>query len=172
MANAVVAAGEEEVAAAPKKGPSLIIQIAVLLALTGAAAGAGLLAAGMLKDDGAPAHAAAGGHDGKAGHDVADPAAEDAKRGIVNLPLVMTNLAAPTGTWVRLEMAAVFEGQPEPAITDDIHQDLLAYLRTVKLHQIEGASGFQHLKSDLEERARVRSGGKVKKLLVRTLLFE
>ena len=81
MANAVVAAGEEEVAAAPKKGPSLIIQIAVLLALTGAAAGAGLLAAGMLKDDGAPAHAAAGGHDGKAGHDVADPAAEDAKRG-------------------------------------------------------------------------------------------
>lgn len=170
MADAVAIAGEEEVAA-PKKGPSLIVQIVVLLALTGAAAGAGLLAAGMLKDDGAPARAA-GSHDGEAGHDAADPAAEDAKRGIVNLPLVMTNLAAPTGTWVRLEMAAVFESAPDAAIADDIHQDLLAYLRTVKLHQIEGASGFQHLKSDLEERARVRSGGKVKRLLVRTLLFE
>jgi flagellar FliL protein len=42
----------------------------------------------------------------------------------------------------------------------------------VKLAQVEGASGFQHLKADLEERAAVRSGGKVRKILIRTLLFE
>ena len=45
-------------------------------------------------------------------------------------------------------------------------------MRTVKLHQIEGASGFQHLKADLEERAAIRSDGHVKQVLIRTLLFE
>ena len=59
-----------------------------------------------------------------------------------------------------------------PELPELIHQDLLAYLRTLKLHQIEGASGFQHLKADLEERAAISSGGHVKQLLIRTLLFE
>ena len=40
------------------------------------------------------------------------------------------------------------------------------------MHQIEGASGYQHLKADLDERARIRSDGHVKQVLVRTLLFE
>ncbi|EHK52231.1 flagellar basal body-associated FliL family protein, partial [Allomesorhizobium alhagi] len=64
-------------------------------------------------------------------------------------------------------------GEPQsPDLIESIHQDLLAYLRTVKLHQVEGASGFQHLKADLEERAKIRSGGHVKQFLIRTLLFE
>ena len=57
-------------------------------------------------------------------------------------------------------------------MADAIHQDLLAFVRTVKMHQIEGASGFQHLKADLGERASIRSGGHAKAVLIRTLLFE
>ncbi len=57
-------------------------------------------------------------------------------------------------------------------MTEQIHQDLLAYVRTLKLHQIEGASGYQHLKADLDERATLRSGGHVKQVLVRTMLLE
>jgi len=45
-------------------------------------------------------------------------------------------------------------------------------VRTVKLHQIEGASGYQHLKADLEERAALRSEGHAKQILIRTLLVE
>ena len=45
-------------------------------------------------------------------------------------------------------------------------------IRTVKMHEIEGASGFRHLKEDLEERAAIRSDGHVKQVLIRTLLFE
>ena len=58
------------------------------------------------------------------------------------------------------------------AVAEQIHQDFLAFMRTVKLPQVEGASGFQHLKEDLEERARLRSHGRVGKILIRTLLFE
>ena len=53
-----------------------------------------------------------------------------------------------------------------------IQQDFVAYLRTVKMHQIEGASGLRHLMENLEERAAIRSGGHVKRVLIKTLLFE
>jgi flagellar FliL protein len=150
----------------------MLIQIVVLLALTGAAAGAGLFAGGLLKGDAPAQKEAEAAHGGASAQANADPVALDAARGVIALPPVTTNLAAPHGTWVRMEMAVVFEAEPDPALADIIHQDLLAYLRTVKLHQVEGASGFQHLKADLEERARIRSEGKVRALLVRTLLFE
>ena len=66
----------------------------------------------------------------------------------------------------------VFEGEPDPAMAAAIHQDLFAYLRTVKLRQVETASGLQHLRSDLAERASIRSEGAVKQILFRALLFE
>lgn len=45
-------------------------------------------------------------------------------------------------------------------------------MRTVKLDQIQSASGFRHLKSDLEERADIRSDGRIKRVLIKTFLFE
>ena len=70
-------------------------------------------------------------------------------------------------------MSLVFDKAPaDPGLADMVHQDILAYLRTLKLHQIEGASGFQHLRDDLEERASIRSDGAVKHILIRTLLLE
>ena len=167
MAKAVATVETSE----PSKGPSLVVQIAVLLVLTGIAAGTGLFAGNMLNGS-APVDTPTG----SAAHGKAEPAGDtaeaDAKRGIIALAPITSNLAAPADTWVRMEVAAVFEGAPDPAVADAVHQDLMAYLRTVKLHQVEGASGYQHLKSDMEERAQIRSEGKVKALLIRTLLFE
>jgi flagellar FliL protein len=40
------------------------------------------------------------------------------------------------------------------------------------MHQVEGASGFLHLKADLQERAAMRGDGHVKDVLIRTLLYE
>lgn len=169
-----------------KKGPGLVVQIVVLLVLTLVAAGAGYFSGGMLKGESAPAaeeaHAPADGGHGDGGHgekkeegghgEEEDPAAADMKRGVYALPPIMTNLAAPTDTWMRIEAAAVFEGEVDASMADIVHQDLLAYLRTVKLHQVEGPSGFLHMKDDLTERARIRSAGKVKSILIRTIVFE
>jgi flagellar FliL protein len=73
---------------------------------------------------------------------------------------------------VRLELALVFKDQVDARIAEMVNQDVLAYLRTVKSRQIEGPSGLQHLRSDLDERAQTRSQGKVTQVLIRTLLFE
>ncbi len=112
---------------------------------------------------------------GKAGKDhggEANAANGGADQDIVPIEAITTNLAAPSDVWLRMELSLVFDGSPDTGIAEDIHQDFLAYMRTVKLAQVEGASGFQHLKEDLEERASIRSKGRVKKILIKTLIFE
>lgn len=165
-----------------KKGPSLIVQAAVLLAMTGMAVGGGWFAGGYMRGEEAAAAASA--------PDAAEPAAvkpgdasggapaeaEGTKQGpqtIVPLAPITTNLSQPADTWARIELSLVFDAAPaDPGLADSVHQDLLAYIRTLKLHQIEGPSGFQHLRSDLEERAALRSDGAVKRVLIRTMLLE
>ncbi len=160
----------------PKKGPSLVIQIALFVVLTLVALGSGWFAGQFLGGGDTPkqptvkekdAAREAQSYDAQPGSEM-----EAEKLNIFRLETVTTNLAAPSDTWVRIELALVFAGPPDPQMAEVIHQDILAYLRTVKLHQIEGASGFRHLKSDIEERAKIRSNGAVTGVLIRTLLFE
>lgn len=152
-----------------KKGPGLVVQLAVLLALTAATAGAGWFFGGMLGAIPDPEGAAEAAHEG--GHSGTVEAAPVDLR-VFPLETITTNLADPVDVWVRLELALVFAERSDPELAEIIHQDILAYLRTVKARQIEGPSGFQHLRSDLDERARVRSDGKVRQVLIRTMLFE
>lgn len=122
---------------------------------------------------GEAADAKGGGHGDAAaegGHGAAPAAATTT---LFNLAPITTNLAAPSDIWARMEVTVQFDAPPaDPTIVDMIHQDLLSFMRTVKMHQIEGASGILHLKADLEDRASVRSDGHVKHVFIRTLLFE
>lgn len=158
----------------PRRGPSLVIQLAMLLAMTGAAIGMGWLSGGYLKAAGGPVPVPVApeneGSTGKAAG--AEGHGTEAGPALVALPPITTNLAAPSEIWIRLEASVVYDAPQPSAMTDEIHQDLLALVRTLKMHQIEGASGYQHLKADLEERAAIRSGGHAKQILIRTLLLE
>lgn len=89
-----------------------------------------------------------------------------------SIPAILTNLASPKTTWVRLEVALVSDGPLAEELPDLIHQDLLAFMRTVKLRHVQGPSGFLTLKAELNDRAAIRSEGKVKQVLIKTLLFE
>ena len=152
------------------KGPSLVLQAAALAGLTLAAIAIGWLA-GLYLSGNQPG--AAETHAAPAERAAETTLSEAAgKLGVIHLEPVTTNLAGPGETWVRLELALVFAGTPDPELAQAVQQDILSYLRTVKVHQIEGPSGFQHLKSDIEERAAIRSDGKVRSVLLRTLLFE
>lgn len=156
----------------PKKGPSIVIQLAMLLLLTGAAAGTGWLTGSLMT--GEKPTVGTGKQIGEEnGYDKL-PGSDDVAEAlnVFRLEPISTNLADPVDIWARMELALVFKEAPDPMVAEAIHQDFLAYLRTVKARQIQGASGFQHMKTDLEERARIRSGGRVDKVLVRTLLFE
>ena len=107
--------------------------------------------------------------------------AEEAKRpfagdvNIKSLSSIVTNLGSPKGTWVRLE-AAILVGpdaaKEENLLAGRIIEDIVAFLRTVPLAQIEGANGFQNLREDLNDRARIRSEGKVREVIIQSLIVE
>lgn len=154
------------------KGPSLAVQLAILLVMSALAGGAAWFAGSYLESRTASdtEEASTAKTATKSDEEAEDTAA--GPTGVYPIEPITTNLAEPSEVWVRAEMALVFEGEPDPLVAEAVHQDLFAYLRTVKLRQVETASGFQHLRSDLEERASIRSEGAVKQILFRALLFE
>ena len=158
-------------APAPAGGLSTVKLIMVLLALTLVAAGLGGGLGIKLADQ---------VEDAVRQKDSAEekPAAEPRYAGATHLkPLapVLTNLAEPHDIWMRVEASIVFDD--EEIATDDvlagkIGEDILTYLRTVSLSQIESPSGMLHLREDLSERARTRSEGRVKELVIQTMVVQ
>ena len=164
-----------------KTGPSLVTQIGALLGVTVLAVGVGWLSGNHLNGE----SAGAGGQDATATPGKVMPAHREAEEKrmeghgaeppsptVIQLAGITTNLAAPSNVWIRMEASIVLDEPQDAGLSERVHQDFLAFVRTLKLHQIEGSSGFQHFKADLEERAAIRSNGHVKQVLIRTLLFE
>lgn len=88
---------------------------------------------------------------------------------VKTVPPMLTNLASPSNVLLRIEASIIFEGVPPAdaeALATQISGDAMAYLRTVSLRQIEGASGLLHLREDLTERARIRSEGRVREFVI------
>ena len=106
------------------------------------------------------------------------PAGEPQYTGPTHLkPLapILTNLAEPRDVWIRIESSIVFDDEEiaaDEVLAAKITEDILTYLRTVSLSQIESPSGMQHLREDLIERARIRSAGRVTELVIQTLVLQ
>jgi flagellar FliL protein len=94
---------------------------------------------------------------------------------LVELAPIVTNLAEPAETWVRLQAAILLDPtdtrKPE-LVAAQIAEDFLGYLRTISLSSIGGPSGLRHLREDLDERARIRSDGKVREIVIRALVVQ
>ena len=106
-----------------------------------------------------------------------DPAAAQLAEpsSVYDLPPIVTNLAAPQDTWIRLEASIVFDPKvlPRPeAAAAQIGDDTLAYLRTLTLKQLEGPVRLENLRQDLDERAATRTGGKTREFVIRTLVVQ
>jgi flagellar FliL protein len=161
----------------PKKKNALVMTIAGIAVVTLIGAGGGWVLGGMIapkmpgSDQTAarPANAAAADGDTK---EEGLPHIATEAAGVVQLEPITTNLAYPSANWVRLEVALAFDGPPQLPLAEEIHQDILAFMRTVSLQQIEGPRGFQYLKDDIQERVDLRSQGKVSKVMFRTFVIE
>jgi flagellar FliL protein len=98
-----------------------------------------------------------------------------ANSGLIDIPPVVTNLSVPQDTWIRLEASLVFDEKAVPhpdALGAEVAGDILAFLRTTTLTQIQGIAGLQNLRQDLNERVAIRSNGAVKELIIRTLVLQ
>lgn len=148
----------------PKGGFPLVAILVATIIGAGAGGFFGLKAPSLVGTD----------HAGKGAADSKDTP-ELSKFTVRNLPPVTTNLSNPPNTWIRLETAVLVKLPIMPdteALLGKIAEDLVAYLRTVPLEQIEGPAGFQHLREDLNDRLRARSEGKVTEIIIQTLVVE
>jgi flagellar protein FliL len=88
---------------------------------------------------------------------------------------IVTNLGTPANNWARIEASMVTESLSDEEagiLAAHISEDIVAYLRSASVAQFEGARGLQHLRDDLAERANVRSLGKVRELIIETLVIQ
>jgi flagellar FliL protein len=88
---------------------------------------------------------------------------------------VVTNLTGSESDWVRIEASIVYKPGDElnpDVLVSETRQDILSYIRTMSLAQIQGPSGLLHLREDLNERARLRSKGMIQELVLETLIVQ
>lgn len=96
--------------------------------------------------------------------------------GVMELPAIVTNLSDSPDSWVRLQAAALIDSHippTQPPLTpQELAADLLALVRTFPLERFRGPSGFLHLHEDLKERASLRSNGRIRDIVVYTLVIQ
>lgn len=116
-----------------------------------------------------------------AGAPPAPPAAVAAKSAFADdmiireLAPIVTNLAQPEGTKIRLQASILFDKKDVPVpnlIASQITDDLIGYLKTLTIAQLQGGSGLQSLREDLNERVAIRSEGHVRELIIETLVVQ
>jgi len=168
-----MADSEEDIAEKGNGRKTRIVTIAIVLVLSLIAAGGGWMLGGILAPqvDEPEEVAAAEPHGGAAAKE-GEPEEIKLRENLLPLEPITTNLSYPSENWIRIEVSLVFAGEADTAMGDEIQQDILAYLRTVSLQQIEGPRGFQYLREDLNERVRLRSKGRVNDILMRTFVIE
>jgi flagellar protein FliL len=93
----------------------------------------------------------------------------------VPFPPVLTTLAEPRGKWIRIEGSVLISNNSRESpelLAEKAGEQILAYLRTVRLDQIEGPSGLLGLRDDLNEMVKVLSDGDAKAVLIHGMIVE
>jgi flagellar FliL protein len=160
----------------PKKKKSMVSAIIVPVLLLALSGGLGFSFSKFYVSPMIEANAAAAPVDVQAAN-VANAAAsirksDEPAMAVVALDPILTNLSDPSEVWVRAEFSVLFNDAPSADVTAKIHDNFLRYMKTVKLRNLEGAIGFEHMLEDLNERARLISGGKAGRVLVRAFIVQ
>lgn len=152
-------------------GGGIIGLIVVTVLALGFGAGFGFFLHGQTQGAGEKAPVAA--EPAAEAHKEAKPAVPASAKLVAMAPIV-ANLAEPRDVWIRIEAAVLVDGmeQGADALVAEVAEDFAAYLRTATLNQFEGPSGFQNLREDFLDRARIRDPEHIKDVIVHGVVME
>jgi flagellar protein FliL len=182
-----MAEGGEVKDASAGKGGFVIAML--LLAVLGAGAGAGFSMTFLNADaTGGQGNATAAGKQEAGKHGAGKPGdvpsapkgpgaggSGDAREQIVDLDPILVTLAGPQKSWARVELSVVIETvekEDHAPLLKAMSEDLMSFLRTVPLSHVETAVGVEYLREDLSEIARMRSKGRARGVVLRSLVVE
>jgi flagellar protein FliL len=94
---------------------------------------------------------------------------------VVRIEPIITNLSDSTEVWVRLEGSMLFGKEmveERDLLVAKISQHVLAYLKTLKLSDLQGNGAVNAISQDLDEIATTVSEGQSQGVLISGLVFE
>ncbi len=164
--------------AAPKGGLKHLLVASVGVSVLGLAAGFFGGAALLTKDTSPEQAQMQTAAPGEGAHDAKSVDAEKAvpvEYNIVPLQPIITNLADSSSVWVRLEGSVLINKKSD--VKQDIlalklSQHVLAYLRTLKLTDVQGVGALPAISQDLDEIVQTLSDGQAQGVLISGLVFE
>lgn len=156
--------------------PGLFLSLAVCL-FVGATAGAGF---GFLTPPRSGGTVAAQETTDQNGQGVAKTTLSDISGRFPNdaveiaMPPIIMTIGTDQKTNVRLDLSiiAVHGTAKETPLSSEVREDVVAFLRGLKLEDLEGGRGFLNLRAQLDERARIRGRGVILGLLIGGLIFQ
>lgn len=92
----------------------------------------------------------------------------------ITIPSIIADLSGEPKSRVRLDSSIVaVHGTPETTLLkNEVREDIITYLKGLSVADIQGVRGFQNLREQLEDRARVRGRGAILGLLVGGFVIE
>ncbi|MBS0235472.1 MAG: flagellar basal body-associated FliL family protein [Proteobacteria bacterium] len=92
----------------------------------------------------------------------------------LSVPSVITELGTDMKMRARLDVSIIVaHGTPESTtLVGEVREDMIAYLKGLTVADIQGVRGFQNLREQLDDRARVRGRGAILGLLIGGLVLE
>ena len=105
----------------------------------------------------------------------AKPEGDARKEQVAGLDPILVTLAGPQRAWARLELGVVLVGETkedQTPLLKAMTEDLMTFMRTVPLTHVESAAGVEYLREDLSEIVRLRSKGRARGVVLRSLVVE
>ena len=92
----------------------------------------------------------------------------------VEVSSIIAELETEPKMRIRLDVSIVIaHGTPETTtLRNEVKEDVIAYLKGLRASDIQGVRGFQNLREQLDDRARVRGRGAILGLLIGGLVLE
>jgi flagellar protein FliL len=158
---------DEAAAGAGTAGFVTSILLAILIGLGGGAAFGYL---GGIGDPASPAKTTAEGAESNAPSAGRFP--NDALE--IQIPAIIVQLKGEPKTNVRLDLSIIAaHGTNESGtLKSEIREDVIAFLEGLNVSDIQGVRGFQNLREQLDDRAKIRGRGAVLGLLIGGLILE
>jgi flagellar protein FliL len=90
------------------------------------------------------------------------------------VPSIIADLDESTKLRARLDVSIIVaHGTPETTtLLGEVREDVIAYLKGLTVDDIQGVRGFQNLREQLDDRARIRGRGAILGLLIGGLVLE
>jgi flagellar FliL protein len=92
----------------------------------------------------------------------------------IQIPSIIVDMESEPKTRLRLDVSIIVaHGTSESgSLKNEVREDIIAFLKGISVTDIQGVRGFQHLREQLDDRAKIRGRGAILGLLIGGLVLE